>query len=200
MTREHGCASANDRVHAAANAAMVRYAAGDDQAFAELYELVAPRLRAFLVRRTRDHARAEDLLQQSFVNIHVARGRFCPDGEVMPWAFAIARHLLIDAVRASGREQLVGAEDELCVAVRPAPWTPLEEIVRHRRLMRRVERELVTLPKTYRVAFEIVLLRGLTMAEAARALGTSVNAVKIRTHRAYEALRERLGTALLEDL
>jgi RNA polymerase sigma-70 factor, ECF subfamily len=47
----------------AASAAMDRYACGEDRAFSELYDLLAPRLSAFLLRRTRDASYTEDLLQ-----------------------------------------------------------------------------------------------------------------------------------------
>jgi RNA polymerase sigma-70 factor (ECF subfamily) len=170
---------------------MARYAAGDDRAFRDVYHLVAPKLRAFLVRRMRDKVGAEDLLQHTFLRIHAARGRFCQGAEVMPWAFAIARRLLIDAYRGRGRERLVVVEDELLDG-RPAKGNGLEELVDHRRLVHRVQQELVGMPKTYRVAFELVLLDGMTTAEAARTLGTTVNAVKIRIHRAYVALRHGL--------
>jgi RNA polymerase sigma-70 factor (ECF subfamily) len=70
---------------------MDRYAQGDDSAFAELYDGLAPRLLGFLVRQTRDQAKAEDIVQQTMLQIHRARGRFLPGAEVTPWAFAIAR-------------------------------------------------------------------------------------------------------------
>src|SRR6185312_8105030 len=96
-----------DAWRAAASAAMDRYACGDDAAFSELYDLLAPRLTAFLARRTRDDALATDLVQQTFLQMHASRRHFSEGADVMPWAFAIARRLLIDVVRKSGRE-LVG--------------------------------------------------------------------------------------------
>jgi RNA polymerase sigma-70 factor (ECF subfamily) len=200
MPCRYGCAIADDRVRAAANAAMARYVAGDDRAFAVLHELIAPRLYAFLLRRTRDEARAEDLLQHVFLKMHAARSHFYQGAEVLPWAFVITRRLLIDRFREQGRERLMSAEDELRVCCRPAPESKLEEIISHRRLVHRVELELANLPESHRVAFVLVRLEGLTVAEAAHALGTTVDAVKTRTHRACAALRERLGAAALEGL
>src|SRR4051812_5379417 len=75
-----------DAARRAANAAMDRYAAGDERAFAELYDLLAPRLHGFLVRHTHDGPRAEDLLQQTMLQIHAARGRFLKGADVTPWA------------------------------------------------------------------------------------------------------------------
>src|SRR5688572_8224274 len=92
--------------------AMDRYARGEDAAFAEVYDGLAPRLMAFLVRYTRDRARAEDVVQQTMLQIHRARGRFTPGAQVVPWAFAIARRLLIDSHRRGGREVLSPTGDE----------------------------------------------------------------------------------------
>ena len=51
-------------------------------------------------------------------------------------------------------------------------------------------------PLYERVAFELVKQEGLTFVEAAEVLGATVAAVKLRAHRAYEALRAVLGDAL----
>src|ERR1700754_4469287 len=86
-------------------AAMDRYATGDDSAFEVVYDNVAPRLRAMFRRRGCDFALTEDLLQQTFLQLHVARAHYRRGQEVLPWAFAIARRLLIDAWRRNVREQ-----------------------------------------------------------------------------------------------
>jgi RNA polymerase sigma-70 factor, ECF subfamily len=179
---------------------MARYVAGDDRAFAELYELLAPRLRAYLLRRTRDVTRAEDLLQHVFLKMHLARRQFWNDADVTPWAFAIARRLLIDGFRVQCRECLMDAEGVRRLGRRPATGPRLDELIGHRDLVLRLERELASLPVNHRVAFELVQLEGLTLAEAAQTLGTTVNAIKCRTHRAYRALRERLGAAVVDAL
>src|ERR1051325_4770023 len=82
-----------------ADAAMDRYASGDGEGFSVLYDLLPPRLYGFLLRQTRDPSRAEDLVQQTMLHIHCARGRFILGAPVVPWAFAIARRLLIDERR-----------------------------------------------------------------------------------------------------
>ena len=60
-------------------------------------------------------------------------------------------------------------------------------------LSARVDRVIATLPETQRVAFELVKRDGLSMHEAAMVLGVSEGAVKLRAHRAYEALRHALS-------
>jgi RNA polymerase sigma-70 factor (ECF subfamily) len=178
------------------DAAMDRYAAGDDAAFGQLYDLLAPRLYGYLLRQTRDANQAEDLVQQTLLHIHRARGTFIPGADVMPWAFAIARRLLIDGIRRARREVLVAHEETGESAVDGA--APADALVEAQELASRIQRELARLPETQRVAFELIKQEGLSFAEAAQVLGTTVSAVKLRAHRAYEALRAVIGDAIEE--
>ena len=181
--------------NAAADGAMDRYASGDVEAFSVLYDLLAPRLYGFLLRQTRNPARAEDLVQQTLLQMHCARGRFIRGAPVTPWAFAIARRLLIDDVRRNKfegpRSSDPGAPDPVDTAL--ATDLPADERVHSNELARMIRRALDDLPEPQRVAFELVKQEGLTHAEAAGVLGTTVMAVKLRAHRTYEALRAALG-------
>jgi RNA polymerase sigma-70 factor (ECF subfamily) len=182
----------------AASRAMDRYACGDESAFAEIYDLLAPRLSSFFLRRTRDVAQAEDLLQQTFLQMHCARQHFARGADVMPWAFAIARRLLIDAYRKSGRE-LLDCDEEIGRESTPPSQTP-DRLAGKRQLARRIDEELTRVPEAHRAAFDLVQRDGLSMAEAAEVLGTTVAAVKLRAHRAYEALRAALGDDVRDEL
>jgi RNA polymerase sigma-70 factor (ECF subfamily) len=189
--------TADRSTDAAADAAMDRYAAGDVDAFAALYDLLAPRLYGFLLRQTRNPARAEDLVQQTLLQMHCARGRFIRGAPVTPWAFAIARRLLIDETR---KNRLDGArtsdpEGSRAFENAVAGDLPADEQVQSTQLARMIRRELDRLPEAQRVAFELVKHEGLSHAEAADVLGTTVAAVKLRAHRTYEALRAALGPA-----
>lgn len=173
-----------------ANAAMERYAAGEEAAFSELYDALAPRLQNFLMRQTRDQSRTDDLLQQTMLQIHCARGRFLKGADVLPWAFAIARRLLIDSYRRR-KHEVASSSDPAEEAA--ANNQPADDLLHSKRVAREVERELSRLPEAQRVAFELVKKDGLSMKEAAQVLGTTVTAIKLRAHRAYVALREALG-------
>jgi RNA polymerase sigma-70 factor, ECF subfamily len=184
--------------NAAADAAMNRYASGDAAAFSELYDLLAPRLFGFLLRSTRDRCQAEDLLQQTLLKMHCARGRFVPGAEVVPWAFSIARRLVIDAARRSKvRGAQIGGDDQRdAIAHLAALDLPVDEAIHSKQIMHLIQRELDRLPEANRRAFQLVKQEGLTHAEAAEVLGTTVTAVKLRAHRTYVALRTALQPSL----
>lgn len=171
---------------------MDRYARGEDAVFGEIYDALAPRLYGYLLRRTHDREKAEDLVQQTMLQIHRARGRFESGAPVLPWAFAIARRLVIDRHRRAGREVLSASEDVGSVLV--ATDDAADELAIAREIEGRIASELGRLPEKQRTAFELVKQEGLSLAEAAEVLGTTVAAVKLRAHRAYEALRAALGS------
>jgi RNA polymerase sigma-70 factor (ECF subfamily) len=176
-----------------ANAAMERYARGDDRAFSELYDALAPRLHRYLLRASRDPTRADDLVQQTMLRIHRARGRFIVGAEVLPWAFAIARRLFIDGVRRHKNENRTisletGGYEASPVEV-AAEQRPADELIDSQRLGSAIEAQLERLPESHRVAFELIQKDGLSIREAAAVLGATPVAVKLRAHRAYVALR-----------
>jgi RNA polymerase sigma-70 factor (ECF subfamily) len=72
---------------------MDRYADGDDAAFGLVYDVLAPRLYPFLLHKTRNPARAEHLVEQTFLQMHCARETYVTGADVLRWAFAIARSL-----------------------------------------------------------------------------------------------------------
>lgn len=173
-----------------ADAAMDRYARGDDAAFAEVYDAIAPRVRAFLLRRTRDAATADDLLQQTLLQIHRHRGSYLSGAPVLPWAFAIARRLSIDEFRHRRVDALFCADD-----VRDGDSTTIspDDEFAGREVAMLVQAELSRIPETQRAAFELLRVEGLSHEQAARVLGTTVNAVKLRAFRAYAAIRAVLA-------
>jgi len=187
------CVEHDTRSDPSVSSAMDRYADGDDGAFSELYDMLAPRLFGYLLRQTRNNARAEDLLQQTFLQIHCARGKFIRGADVVPWAFAIARRLMIDGFRRAGREVSLELREEGGAPPPVATAMQQDDLVHSKQLAASVERELARLPLAHREAFELVKQEGLSLAEAAQVMGTTVSAVKLRAHRTYQALREALG-------
>ena len=177
-----------------AAAAMERYAQGDESAFASVYDSVAPRVHAYLLRQTRDRAIADDLLQQTLLQIHRKRGTYAAGLPVLPWAFAIARRLYIDECRRRKTDALWSARD-VNDDDRQA-WVSADDELASREAVQLVEAELSRMPGNQRVAFELLKVDGLSQQEAAQMLGTTVSAVKLRAFRAYSALRSVLGRPL----
>lgn len=177
----------------AGDAAMERYAAGDDAAFEALYDALAGRLYAYLRRHVPDPHGCDDLVQETFLRMHRARGTFMTGAAVLPWAFAIARRLVVDRGRRDRRAPS-GLDD-----VDPEPVNPVgatdrpEQVAEAREVARRLAQALSRLPASQRSAFELLKQDGLTLAEAAAVLGVTVTAVKLRAHRAYESIRAALG-------
>lgn len=172
---------------ALANAAMNRYADGEEAAFSELYDVLSPMLMSFLLRQTGQVAKAEDLLQQTFLNVHHARGCFLRGAQVLPWVFAIARRLVIDGSRKRSEEAL-SDHDPLDAGQHGG-----DAHVHAAQLAKRANAALEKMPESQRVAFQLLRVEGLSHLEAAEVLGVTVSAVKLRAHRAYEALRAALG-------
>jgi RNA polymerase sigma-70 factor (ECF subfamily) len=176
--------------------AMGRYAQGEAAAFDVVYDEVAPRLERFLRRHLRDRAAIEDLIQQTFLQMHGARGSFIIGAEVLPWAFAIARRLMIDSGRRSKtrREDCLEMDGDELAAQVPAPAAADgEEMLHAKEASARLEAAFGRLSEPQRSAFELVKTEGLSHAEAATILGTTVTGIKLRVHRAYLALRAALG-------
>ena len=179
--------------------AMGRYAQGDSTAFEAVYEAVAPRLETFLRRHVGEKARIEDIIQQTFLQMHSARGNFIVGAEVLPWAFAIARRLMIDSGRKTRREERLDMnDDDLMTSTLPlsglaSRTASSEELLQAREAGACLAAAYDRLSEPQRAAFELVKTEGLTHAQAASVLGTTVTGIKLRVHRAYLALRGALG-------
>ncbi|CAN5240902.1 N/A [soil metagenome] len=177
-----------------ANAAMDRYARGDDSAFDGLYDLLVPRLLPYAKRRTGDASRAEDLVQQAVLQMHLARASFRNGSDVLAWAFAITTRLAIDGYRRRKSEVL--ADDPHAIGnVEPCASHAPEQILAAKEMAVIAERTLQAMPEGQRVAYELVREQGFCPAEAADILGTTPNAVNLRVHRAYDAIRAAFAAA-----
>lgn len=179
---------------------MGRYCDGDRDAFRTLYEGLAPRLLGYLMRMTGDRSVAEDLLQQTFLKVHRARGAYVRGANPLPWMYAIARRCFLDDRRRSARakEQTSPAEGSApepvstllgAAAGSPAPG----EEGASPELVDAALVELQKLPQAQREAVVLTKLDGKSVAEAAAIAGTTPGALKVRAHRGYAALRRALA-------
>ena len=82
---------------------LVSYASGDHQALAELIRRYQQELFAFLARFVADAAAADDLFQETFIQVHRNAKSFDAGRRFRPWLFTIAANKARDHLRASGR-------------------------------------------------------------------------------------------------
>jgi RNA polymerase sigma-70 factor, ECF subfamily len=161
---------------------MVRYQQADLAATTVLIRQVSPLLLRFFASQYGSRADAEDLLQDTWLQIHKARHTYRPGEPVLPWIYAIARHVRVDgyrrAQRIRSREQPMFPLPEPAVPVEPGPTqTPDFATL------------IATLPASQREVVSMLKVSGMSLEEVARATASSVGSVKLKAHRAYAKLR-----------
>jgi RNA polymerase sigma-70 factor, ECF subfamily len=163
---------------------MAGYQAGDAASFDALYAALAPGLRRYLITLTRDAARAEDLLQETFLRMHKVRHTYDPSRPVEPWAYAIARHVFLMAHRRARRSReapLLSTE-----YTQPGMTAPDVAAVSAHELARALD----ALPRDRREAVVLHHLWGFRFDEIATRLGIQEGAARLRAHRGIKALRQ----------
>jgi RNA polymerase sigma-70 factor (ECF subfamily) len=178
-----------DRIEARWGALMVRAQRGDGTAYETLLNEALPVLRGFVRTRLRDASGEEDVVQNVLVSIHRARHTYERGRPFGAWIRAIARNAVVDAQRARSRRAL----REVPAAEADAFPAPAADPPPGAALSPRLRRALESLPPSQRQAVELIQLRGLSVAEAADAVGVKPGALRVRAHRGYRALRALLG-------
>lgn len=171
---------------------MGRYCDGDQAAFHRLYALLAPRILGYLVGLVGERATAEDLLQQSFLKLHVSRATYVRGANPTPWLYTIAHRTCLDELRRRKRAPVKLTSDGTVPEADAATLaggreTDLRDSGPHITLA-----ELDSLPQNQREALILTKVHGHSVAEAALITGTTPGAIKLRAHRAYVTLRQRL--------
>jgi RNA polymerase sigma-70 factor (ECF subfamily) len=174
---------------------MDRYARGEDAAFDLVYRQAASRLRGFLLRMCSNPMLADDLTQEAFVRIHLARGSFVAGAAALPWMLAIARNAFLDHtrrlhVRRTAQERV--SQDQAASPREASPETRGDEVVAARETLEVVRATLDRMSLAQREAFVLLRFEGLSVRDAAQVLGATEAAVKVRAFRAYEMLRAAL--------
>jgi RNA polymerase sigma-70 factor, ECF subfamily len=84
-------------------ALMIRYQGGSLDAFQEIYVQLAPGVRRYLRHLACRSETADDLLQETFLQIHRSRAAYNPAYAVKPWVFGLARNVFLMNRRAARR-------------------------------------------------------------------------------------------------
>jgi RNA polymerase sigma-70 factor, ECF subfamily len=176
-----------DRLHALA----ARCALRDQAAFAELYRHAAPKLYAVAVRILRRQDWAEEVLQESFVNIWNHFGEYSAQKSApMTWMTAVVRNRCLDWLRRPNLEQGREDYDELAAGMPDDPaWQP-ERLLEEARDARALRGCLEALSSSQRQSITLAYLHGLSHGELAAHLRQPLGTVKTWVRRGLEKLRE----------
>src|SRR5262245_31021016 len=165
---------------------MVTYQAGELDGFADLYAELADDLERYF-GATAGHDVAEDLVQDTFLEIHRSRRTYRSPAPVRPWVFGLARNVLRrhrrSAWRRARREHAAAIDGEAATAHRQHHLVEAAEL----------EEALHSLPATRRTAWVLHHQHGLSFREIATRFSIGVDAARLRSSRAMRALRRLLG-------
>ena len=172
-----------------------------DVGFEQIYETFRPKIHRYLIRLIGEQE-AEDLTQEVFVKVSRALKGFRGDCQLSTWLYRIATNTALDrldspsyqrAIQAQLAQDAIG-DDEVELEDQDV-WTGekaprLETVVMQQEMYACVWNRLEHLPANYRTVLLLSDMEGFTNSEVAEILGVSLDAVKIRLHRARARLRK----------
>jgi RNA polymerase sigma-70 factor (ECF subfamily) len=165
-------------VSADPGALMARIAKGDQRAFAELYDELAPTLYGIVLRVVRDPAQSEEVTQEAFVELWRQAARFdSARGGVRGWAVMIAHRRAVDRVRSEQSRR--DRQSRHAAAPAGAPDSPPDAVIESFD-RDRARSALAELGEAQRQALELAYFDGLTHVEVAEQLGVPLGTVKTR--------------------
>ncbi len=182
-------------------ALLARLRAGDPAAFETLVRTHGGRLLAVARRLLRDEEEARDALQEGFINAFKGLARFEGGSRLGTWLHSIVVNAALMRLRRRRRKPEQALDDLLPTflddghqARPPAPWrTDAHALVEQRETREFVHAAIDRLPESYRTVLILRDVEELDTESAARALGITPNLVKVRLHRARQALRTLLS-------
>jgi RNA polymerase sigma-70 factor (ECF subfamily) len=171
-------------------AAVLACARGERFALRALYEREARWLLGVALRIVRDRARAEDVLQDAFLQIWQYAPSFRPElGSARGWIYTIVRHRALQELREGGRMEAMDPQALADVADAQQRRDAKERGLDTERL----ERCLQRLDEARRACVVFAFVDGFTHDEIARRLGTPLGTVKSWIRRSLASLKECLA-------
>jgi RNA polymerase sigma-70 factor (ECF subfamily) len=179
---------------------LVRFCRGETETFGLLVRRYERELYGYLRRYLGDGSLAEDVFQNTFLQLYVKSAQYEPGRPVRPWLYTMATHQAIDALRRNGRHQAVSLEQrreepgegesttllEMIEARGPGPLEQASEQERRERVRASVDK----LPDFLRQVLILAYYQGLKYREIAEILEIPVGTVKSRLHAALVKLQE----------
>lgn len=185
------------------NGLLQRHLDGNESAFTQLVERYQRELFSFLARFTGDAALADDVFQETFLQLHVSAEKFDMSRRLKPWLFAIAANKARDAIRKRSRRRTVpldanvGDDDnasyaDLMPADIPAPLETLTNL----ETRRSVQSIVAQLPEGLRVVLVLCYFNGMAYKEIAEVVQAPLGTVKSRLHTAVRTFAEKWKRAV----
>jgi RNA polymerase sigma-70 factor, ECF subfamily len=171
---------------------VARVCAGDRDSFRTLVRRYQDMLFRHALRMTAEYDVAADLVQASFVKAYANITR-CRDPERFgAWLYRILANACKDHLKSKRRKD-VSIEDQTNLTdLGVSPAADMERA----QLRAILQRSIAALPRSLREAFVLKHVEGRSYEEMAELLETSVPALKMRVHRAREALKDQLEQQL----
>ncbi len=163
---------------------MAAYVAGEKKAFSELFSRYGGMLVRLMSRHIRNQDDVQELVQQTFLQLHRARNDFDQSRRLRPWLMTIAFNLKREYYRRRMRKPEAALEHEP-----PASDRGMDHPLERKNAAVRLRTALTKLPAGQREVIEMHWFQELSFPEVAEILGLSVSAVKVRAHRGYRKLR-----------
>jgi RNA polymerase sigma factor (sigma-70 family) len=164
-------------------------ASGDMAEFEALFREFGPRIRAYLIKMTRDVAASEDLLQETMLSVWRKAGQYDPArGPASAWLFTIARNTWIDSWRRQRRPAF--DPDDPAFAAEPEPDAPHLMVANEDR--EAVRRALEHLPPEQVDIIRLSFFDEASHSTIAARLGLPIGTVKSRIRLAFGRLRVAL--------
>ncbi len=164
-----------------------RVIAGEQDAFAEIYSSYFPRVYAFALRRVRDPAEAEDLTQETFVQLYRSLPSFEGRSSLLTWTFGIAHNVCSRYFRHCSR-WMVGPKDARELEDRPVEAT-IERRVDAARVLDRCDEILEANRRpAHQEIFHLRYGESHSIRAIAEKVGKSNEAVKVSLRRSRAVL------------
>lgn len=172
-----------------------RWQAGDLAAFEALVRRHQRRVFGLLLRMLGNVQEAEDVAQETFLNLHRHGHRFRSQSRFSTFLYRVAVNAALNRRRSLGRRrarrEALERRQEAGHDLPSSPRGP-EDAAAGGQIQAHVQRAIGTLPPHLRVPLVLFDIEGFSYAEVAEVLRVAEGTVKSRIHRARQALRERL--------
>lgn len=169
-------------------------ALGDEAAFEELYDAVAPRVFGLVRRVVRDSAQSQEVTQEVFLDIWEQASRFDRDkGKAISWILVIAHRKAVDKVRASQ----ASSDRDLRQGIKEykESYEDVADTVEGQLEAERVQQALKSLTAAQQEAISLAYYGGYTHQEVAEFLQVPVGTIKTRIRDGMIRMRDTLGVA-----